>query len=125
MVLPHASGVGNLQRINTLELLKSKTEMVDSLLELEVAYTLMENKEEDEIDPFDRHYLSLKCKIELIGPESEEARIIRLFAANSHMKTHTFKIHIKQIFKVEREVGSKCLSIHYHLSLLPGRDRAL
>lgn len=45
--------------------------MLDSLLELEIAYTLVkqekqeESQEAGEIDTFDRYYLSLKCDIEV------------------------------------------------------------
>lgn len=44
--------------------------MLDSLLELEIAYKLIKQEEEAEtedskIDPFDRYYSSLNCQIEV------------------------------------------------------------
>jgi poly [ADP-ribose] polymerase len=37
-LIPHSVGLDHLPLINNLEMLKAKTEMVDALLEIEIAY---------------------------------------------------------------------------------------
>ncbi|KAI6190030.1 Poly [ADP-ribose] polymerase [Aphelenchoides bicaudatus] len=105
-VMPHASGAKRLPLIDNTDLLKTKCDMLDSLLNLEIAYKMIEKKDEDSqegVDVFDNHYLSLNCKIELLPSESPEAKLIQLYVQNGHMSTHRFTVKIKQIFKVERK----------------------
>lgn len=50
--------------IDNQELLTAKIKMLDSLLEIEIAYSLMKGSEGDaEKDPLDVHYESLKANI--------------------------------------------------------------
>jgi poly [ADP-ribose] polymerase len=92
--------------------------MLDSLLNLEVAYKMIEKKpeeEESEVDVFDRHYLSLSCKIDLISLESPEAKLIQMYVTNGHMSTHRFQVNIKNIFKVERKDENERYAKHKNL----------
>lgn len=84
---------------------QTKIDMLDSLLNLEIAYKMIEKKSEDgeDVDVFDRHYLSLSCKLELISLECPDAKLIQRYVTNGHMSTHRFKVKIKNIFKVERK----------------------
>lgn len=82
--------------------------MIDSLLELEIAYKLIKQEEADEqnkdvkIDPFDRYYNTLNCDIALLDRESEDFKLIQVYITNGHMSTHHFKVEIKEIFSVNR-----------------------
>ena len=56
---------------------KNKIEMLDSLLEIEVAYNLISDKEmSDGKDPIDAHYEKLKTEISVLDRESEEFKVI-------------------------------------------------
>ena len=59
--------------LDTLEIIKLKTEMLDNLLEIEVAYSLMKGGEEGE-DPVDAHYKKLKTEIEVGGVVLKKGR---------------------------------------------------
>ena len=48
--------------LDTKEIIKNKTEMLDNLLEIEVAYSLLKGGDEGE-DPIDAHYKKLKTEI--------------------------------------------------------------
>lgn len=118
-VMPHASGINRLPLIDNLDLLKTKVDMLDSLLNLEVAYKLIEKKEEDTqagVDVFDSHYLSLNCKIEVLSPDTLEAKLIQLYIDNGHMSTHRFRVKVKHIFKVERKDEKERYKKYKHLN---------
>ncbi|KAI6172676.1 Poly [ADP-ribose] polymerase [Aphelenchoides besseyi] len=106
-LIPHSIGLAQLPLIDSLEAVKSKTEMLDSLLEIEIAYKEVEKVESEvqngpQIDPFDRYYEQLKCKIELLSEDSTEAQLVKKYAHNTHGDTHNIRVQVKEVFKIER-----------------------
>ena len=63
-LIPHDFGMGKIKLLDTAEAIKNKTEMLDNLLEIEVAYSLLQGGDDSE-DPIDGHYKKLKCKLEV------------------------------------------------------------
>jgi hypothetical protein len=56
--------MGKMKILDTAEAIKTKTEMLDNLLEIEVAYSLLRGGDAGE-DPIDAHYKKLKCGLEV------------------------------------------------------------
>ena len=56
--------MGKIKLLDTADAIKNKTEMLDNLLEIEVAYSLLQGGDDSE-DPIDGHYKKLKCKLEV------------------------------------------------------------
>ena len=64
--------------------------MLDSLLELEVSYSLLSGgKKEEEKDPIDMYYEKLKADLEVVDKKSDEFEMIKEFISNTHGSTHS------------------------------------
>ena len=65
--------------------------MLDSLLELEVSYSLLSGgkKEQEETDPIDLYYEKLKANLTVVDKKSDEFDMIKEFMSNTHGSTHS------------------------------------
>ena len=65
--------------------------MLDSLLELEISYSLLSGgkKEQEESDPIDLYYEKLKANLTVIDKKSDEFDMIKEFMSNTHGSTHS------------------------------------
>uniref|UniRef100_A0A8C4HIV1 Poly [ADP-ribose] polymerase n=1 Tax=Dicentrarchus labrax TaxID=13489 RepID=A0A8C4HIV1_DICLA len=83
----------------------AKVQMLDNLLDIEVAYSLLRGGAQDnESDPIDINYEKLKTKIEVVDKTTREAEIIMQYVKNTHAATHnTYTLEVQEIFKVVRE----------------------
>ncbi|KAM9435896.1 poly [ADP-ribose] polymerase 1 [Clarias gariepinus] len=104
-LIPHDFGMKKPPLLSNLDYIQAKVQMLDNLLDIEVAYSLLRGGTEDnEKDPIDINYEKLKTKIEVVDESSEEARIIRQYVANTHAATHnTYTLEVEEIFKIERD----------------------
>jgi poly [ADP-ribose] polymerase len=65
-LIPHDFGIKRPTPLDNEEIIKAKTMMVDNLLEIEVAYSLLKQEEGGGAkDPLDRHYEQLKTDMEV------------------------------------------------------------
>ncbi len=66
-LIPHDFGLNMPPVLDTEELITAKTQMLDSLLEIEVAYSLLKQDEgvKGEKDPLDVHYEKLRTDLEV------------------------------------------------------------
>uniref|UniRef100_A0A914VFI9 Poly [ADP-ribose] polymerase n=1 Tax=Plectus sambesii TaxID=2011161 RepID=A0A914VFI9_9BILA len=105
-LIPHDFGLEKPKMLNTEEIIKQKTEMLDNLLEIEVAYNILkeEKAEADERDPVDVHYEKLHTRMEVLDKKSEEFERLTKYVQNTHAATHnTFKLQIQDVIKIERD----------------------
>ena len=59
LVIPHDFGLGQPPLLDNVELIKSKCEMIDNLLEIEIAYSMLDesnNNVEGDEHPIDGHF---------------------------------------------------------------------
>nr|XP_008510405.1 PREDICTED: poly [ADP-ribose] polymerase 1-like [Equus przewalskii] len=69
--------------------MQAKVEMLDNLLDIEVAYSLLRGGSDDSSkDPIDVNYEKLKTDIKVVDKDSEEAETIRKYVKNTHATTH-------------------------------------
>ena len=71
-------------------MLQTKLVMLESLLEIEVAYSLL--KAGDAVldkDPIDAHYEKLNTKIEVLDKTTDEFQMLETYVKNTHASTHT------------------------------------
>jgi hypothetical protein len=69
---------------------QTKLVMLESLLEIEVAYSLL--KAGDAVldkDPIDAHYEKLNTKIEVLDKSTDEFKLLETYVKNTHASTHT------------------------------------
>ena len=63
-LIPHDFGMNKIKILDTDESVKAKVQMLDNLLEIEVAYSLL-CSEDDRQSPIDSHYHKLKCDLQV------------------------------------------------------------
>uniref|UniRef100_UPI00358E437B poly [ADP-ribose] polymerase 1 n=1 Tax=Myxine glutinosa TaxID=7769 RepID=UPI00358E437B len=103
-LIPHDFGMKKPPMLDNLEYIQSKVEMLDNLLEIEVAYSLLSCSQDGDKNQLDVNYERLKAKIEVLDMETDEARVILDYVHNTHAPTHdSFTIEVQQIFKVCRD----------------------
>ncbi|KAM6217449.1 poly [ADP-ribose] polymerase 1 [Rhynchocyon petersi] len=104
-LIPHDFGMKKPPLLNNADSVQAKVEMLDNLLDIEVAYSLLRGGSEDSSkDPIDVNYEKLKTEIKVVDRDSEEAEIIRKYVKNTHAVTHNaYDLEVIDIFKIERE----------------------
>lgn len=104
-IVPHVFGPEGIKIINNRKILKEKIEMVETLLEMEVATTLIKQEEvSSDKDPIDVHYEALKTKLEPLDPDNEDYEIINTYLQNTHASSHSnYSLNLLDAFVVDRE----------------------
>ncbi|CAF0920722.1 unnamed protein product [Brachionus calyciflorus] len=103
-LIPHDFGMKKPPLLNDPSLIKNKTEMLNNLLDLEIAYNILKTDSNSTEDPIDMHYNKLKCHMEVLDHECEEFTRLVKYVQNTHAATHSsFKLIVEDIFKVVRD----------------------
>lgn len=104
-LIPHDFGMKKPPLLNNLDYIQAKVQMLDNLLDIEVAYSLLRGGAQDnENDPIDINYEKLKTKIEVVDKNTQEAEVIVQYVKNTHASTHnTYTLEVQEIFKIARE----------------------
>lgn len=73
--------------------------MLDNLLEIEVAYNLLQEEGEDKgKDPIDAHFGKLRTRMEVLDRASDEFKLLEEYVANTHASTHRlFTLEIQEV----------------------------
>ncbi|KAF7653732.1 hypothetical protein LDENG_00079310 [Lucifuga dentata] len=108
-LIPHDFGMKKPPLLNNLDYIQAKVQMLDNLLDIEVAYSLLKGGAQDnESDPIDINYEKLRTKIEVVDKTTKEAEIILQYVKNTHAATHnTYTLEVQEIFKIVREGESQ------------------
>ncbi|KAG7202334.1 hypothetical protein KM043_018664 [Ampulex compressa] len=103
-LIPHNFGMSGPKILETGEEIKEKCEMLDALLEMEVAYNLLHAKTDEDKNPLDAHYEQLKTDITVLDKESEEHKMIQQYVKNTHATTHRqYELDIEDVFVIKRQ----------------------
>jgi hypothetical protein len=91
--------------------------MLNSLLDIEIAYNILKVDSSNQEDPIDLHYKKLQCEMEVLEKKSEEFKRLVEYVNNTHGSTHShFSISVKDILKIKRgneeETFDKFKSLH-------------
>ncbi|GFO48668.1 poly [ADP-ribose] polymerase [Plakobranchus ocellatus] len=101
--VPHDFGMKKPTLLDTSEIIKQKTDMLDNLMEIEVAYSLLKGGDGGE-DPVTAHYNKLKCEMEPLDKSSEEFERLKTYTKNTHASTHNmYDLEVLDVFKVVRQ----------------------
>eukprot|EP00040_Diaphanoeca_grandis_P043927 m.10767 g.10767 ORF g.10767 m.10767 type:complete len:1051 (-) comp8472_c0_seq1:19-3171(-) len=120
-IIPHSFGNKRPPLIDDLEKVKSKVELVETLLDMECASRIIKKEEDgdkmqEDVHPLDAYYSQLNTKIQTLDKESEEFQMIETYVKNTHAKTHSsYKIVIEEVFKIKREGEKKIFAKHKSL----------
>lgn len=103
-LIPHNFGVSGPKVLETSEEIKTKCDMLDALLEMEIAYNLLCAKTDNKENPLDDHYKQLKTDISVLERTTEEFKIIEQYVQNTHAATHLqYELEIEDVFVVKRQ----------------------
>ena len=93
--------------LRTREEIREKVELLETLTDVKIAVELLKNEpKERKMHPVDSHYLSLKVKLELVGPK--EFQMIKNYMQSTHAPTHNqYKMTIEAAFRVKRDEEMK------------------
>lgn len=104
-LIPHDFGMKKPPLLNNEAYIQAKVQMLDSLLDIEVAYSLLKGGLDDEAkDPIDINYEKLHTDIKVVDKHTDEAKIITDYVKNTHAATHNqYHLEVLEIFRVRRE----------------------
>lgn len=103
-LIPHNFGVSGPKILETLEEVQTKCEMLEALLEMEIAYSLLHGKTDEKKNPLDGHYEQLKTDIAVLDKSSKEYEVIQEYVKNTHAATHNYyDLEIEEVFVVKRQ----------------------
>lgn len=74
--------------------------MVDSLREIEVAYSLLKSEGDSEkgSSVIDKHFEKLKTKVEVVDKKSDEFKTLQKYVTNTHASTHShYKLVVEEV----------------------------
>ena len=108
-LIPHDFGMQKPPLLDNEDIIKMKTSMLDSLMEIEVAYSLLKTTDDDKgKDPIDAHFEKLKTKMEVLSKDTDEFKMLVEYVRNTHAATHNeYQLEVLEIFKIARHGESK------------------
>uniref|UniRef100_A0AC34QS04 Poly [ADP-ribose] polymerase n=2 Tax=Panagrolaimus sp. JU765 TaxID=591449 RepID=A0AC34QS04_9BILA len=111
-MIPHVAGSSTLPMLDNMEIIREKTKMLDELMDLELAYSVvnydaendLDMKESDRPDPIDSYYKKLNCEIGVLDETSKEYETIKDYVKKTHAPTHSgYKLKISDIYEIKKE----------------------
>lgn len=110
--VPHDFGMARPPLIDTPEKLQKKFDLIDTLMDIEVAARMMESETPAEEDPLMKKYQELGNKIEALDKSSDEYKRLEAYATLT--QGHT-KLKVLDIYRVNRNGESDSFAKHNHL----------
>lgn len=100
-----------------MEKLKEKTELLESMLDIEQANKMMAKIDTTlEEHPTDQKYAALKLKLTPLDKKSERFQLLVKYVKNTHASTHsTYTLEPLDIFEVDREGEADRFAAYSHL----------
>ncbi|XP_065832639.1 poly [ADP-ribose] polymerase 1-like [Oscarella lobularis] len=109
-LIPHDFGMQKPPLLDNADFINAKTQMLDGLLDIEVAYSLLKSKSDDAgtRDPIDVNYEKLKTDMEVLDHKSDEFQMLVDYVANTHGVTHRgYTLEVQDILKIDRHGEGK------------------
>lgn len=101
-LIPHAFGVNRPPIIDSIATIRSKNEMLESLLNMEIIYSLLKGAN-GESHPYDICYGKLDASVVPVAKQSARYTQLSKIVRNTHGLTHnTYTIEVLEIFQVVR-----------------------
>ncbi|CAH8534605.1 unnamed protein product [Schistosoma turkestanicum] len=103
-LIPHDFGMHKPPLLNNKKIITQKIHMLEDLLEIELAYKMLQTKGDAKRNPLDEHYDQLHTKLEPLDSTSEEYQLILNYVRETHGATHTqYTLEVLNIFEVNRD----------------------
>lgn len=108
-LIPHNFGTNLPPVIDTLDAVNRKNDMLQTLLEIEVAHSLINKSEATSTScQLDLQYDILKTELEQIEADSNEYNWLVQYLKNTHASTHNnYRLEVMDVFRVNRSGEQK------------------
>ncbi|KAJ7343833.1 PARP-domain-containing protein [Mycena albidolilacea] len=120
-IIPHVSGRSALPVINDAAKLKQELDLMDSLLDMEVASKIMSgggsgtDTNSHPVHPMDAKFTSLMLShIAPVDPTGQEHAAIAAYTRDTELRASTFALDVQTVFRVEREVETQAWTAAGH-----------
>lgn len=102
-LIPHDFGERRPPIIDTIDFISTKREMLDTLIQMELAYELMQEGNKENVNPIDQRYSQLKNNIRPMDKSDPMYQVLEKYLKNTHAHTHqNFSLDIEDIFEIDR-----------------------
>ncbi|GBM79569.1 Poly [ADP-ribose] polymerase 1 [Araneus ventricosus] len=105
-IIPHTYEKGKHPLLDNEDIIKSKIEMLEALLEIECAYSMFAEPHHESRDSVVEFYDKLKCDIKPLAQISNEYEIISRYVENTQVKSENYILKIQGAFKINRHAES-------------------
>ena len=124
-IIPRSFGAKKPPIINTLDMLKTELEMLESLLDMSTAVSMLkvekkdteEGKAEKAHPPsaIDLHYQKLKTDMRALERDEPTYKLVSQYLQNTHAETHrAYDLELLDVFELEREGEQGRFTAHQH-----------
>jgi hypothetical protein len=100
-----AQGMSDRHLIDSEKKLLEKRELIETLLEMEIAVSLSKESEGgDDTHPIDTNYKKLKADIQPVAKNGKEFKLVERYLQNTHAKTHSgYTLTLVDLFTLSRQ----------------------
>ncbi|TNN08103.1 Poly [ADP-ribose] polymerase 1 isoform 1 [Schistosoma japonicum] len=103
-LIPHDFGMETPPLLDNKKIITKKIRMLEDLLEIELAYKMLQTKGDSKRNPLDEHYEQLHTKLEPLDNDCNEYKLILDYVRETHGATHTqYTLEVLNIFEVHRD----------------------
>ncbi|XP_013185212.2 poly [ADP-ribose] polymerase isoform X1 [Amyelois transitella] len=107
-IIPHDFGTENPPLLDSADLVRAKCQMLDNLLEIEIAYSILNTDSKSTGSVVEESYKKLRTEITPLDRNSKEFKMIEEYTKNTHAATHSaYTLEIEEVFKVVRDGEEK------------------
>jgi len=94
--------------IDSQRLLNKKIEMLDSLLDIEIASKLLKHASVDSEDPLLEHYNRLNCQCTVLDKNTKIWKLIQKYISNTHASTHHwYELELLDVYELNRSAEAE------------------
>ena len=102
--IPHNFGFTTPPLIRTLEEVKIKIELLDTLIDIEAAVKAIKEGTKDTVHKTDSFYQNLKIEMKPLERDSDLFQMLSTYLHNTHGKTHLhYTLEVEDIFELNKE----------------------
>merc|ERR1719471_1146782 len=85
-LIPHDFGMKTPPLLDNPDIVRNKIDMLDNMKEIDLAFNLLQTKDDKDKDkdPIDSHYEKLKTEVSVLPRNSEEFSILEEYVKNTH-----------------------------------------
>lgn len=103
-LIPHGFSIKRPPIIDSIDVVKAKNEMLQSLLNMDMIYGFLEGENGEKINPMDACYLKIKTDISALSKNAPEFLKICEIVRNTHGTTHNaYSLEVLDVFELKRK----------------------